>query len=528
MDKDILGHFPFETFRPNQKETISQIDKAFNSGKRFAVLDVQTGGGKSAIGLTHARYMDSAYILTPQKVLQDQYMRDFGGKIVDLKGRNAYECLLAPRFGIKEKIFCHRGLCKQQGKSKLPECVSKKQGEILCPYFKRLAEAKESPITLFNFKSFLFQANYARQFGKRKLLIIDEAHNTESQLMDFVVISLSDKDFAEDHIVFPSLDSPKKYLAYFESINLAALISGKQKQAKRCGDFDLAEKWEELALRYESFVDNIEHHEFISEYRVQRKGKHGRPYRVVTLKPLFVKQYAEQMLFSYGEKIILMSATILDHRVFCESLGILLDKVEYIRVPSTFPVKNRLIRLRYAGNMNYKEKQATLPKLVEKIEGGLEIHKNERGIIHTHSFEITNYIRANINRKYLPRLLFQEDFPDKDALLIRHAELVNSVIVAPAMHEGLDLKDSLSRFQMICKVPYPDGKNDKQLRERMKLSWHYYVWLTCLKLVQSYGRSVRSETDYANTYILDAQFEKFYKQARKMLPAWFIDAILWH
>jgi len=58
-------------------------------------------------------------------------------------------------------------------------------------------------------------------------------------------------------------------------------------------------------------------------------------------------------------------------------------------------------------------------------------------------------------------------------------------------------------------------------------SWQYYVWLTCLKLVQSYGRSVRSETDYANTYILDAQFGKFYKQARKMLPAWFIDAIVW-
>ncbi len=56
---------------------------------------------------------------------------------------------------------------------------------------------------------------------------------------------------------------------------------------------------------------------------------------------------------------------------------------------------------------------------------------------------------------------------------------------------------------------------------------HYYVGFTCLKLVQSYGRSVRSETDYANTYILDAQFEKFYKQARKMLPLWFIDAIVW-
>jgi Rad3-related DNA helicase len=454
-------------------------------------------------------------------------MRDFGNEIVDLKGRNAYECQLASRLKIKEKLFCNKGLCKQKGKSKLPECVDKKHDVIHCHYFKRLAAAKAAPIALFNFKSFLFQANYARQFGKRNLLIIDEAHNTESQLMDFVVISLSDKDFSEDHIVFPMLDSPKEYLAYFESIDLAGLISTKVKQAKACNNFDTAERWEGLKLRYESFVDNVEHHEFVSEYKVQRKGKHGRPYRVVTLKPLFVRQYAEEMLFSYGEKVMLMSATILDHRVLCDNLGIPLEQVEYIHAPSTFPVENRIIRLRYAGNMSFKEKKATLPKLVEKIERGLDIHKQERGIIHTHSFEITNYIRDNIDRKYLARLLFQEDFPDKDALLKCHNGLSNSVIVAPAMHEGLDLKDSLSRFQMICKVPYPDGKNDKQLKERTKLSWQYYVWLTCLKLVQSYGRSIRSETDYANTYILDAQFDKFYKQARKMLPAWFIDAILW-
>ena len=525
----ILEQFPFKTFRPYQKETILKMYEAFNVGKRFVVLDAQTGSGKSVTGMTHAKNEKSAYILTPQKLLQDQYMRDFGYQIVDLKGRNAYLCVLALKKNpsANKDTYCHRGLCKQAGKTKLPECFDESSGRILCPYFKRLSKAQKADITLFNFKSFLFQANYARQFGKRDLLIIDEAHNIESQLMDFVVINLSDKDFIEDRITFPELSTPQEYLAYFEGINLMGIITSRSRQAKSAGDMDSQEKWETLKLRYQSFVNSIEHTQFISEYRMQRKGQVGKFYRVVSLKPLFVKQYAEELLFSYGEKVILMSATILDHRVFCESLGIPLEKVEYIRVPSTFPAKNRLIRLRYAGNMNYQEKSATLPKMVKKIERGLDIHKDERGIIHTHSFDITNYIKTNIEPNYLSRLLFQEDFPNKDALLAHHGKHPNSVIVAPAMHEGLDLKDDLSRFQMICKIPYPDSKNDKQLKERTKLSWHYYVWLTCLKLVQSYGRSIRSDTDYANTYILDAQFEKFYKQARKMLPAWFIDAIIW-
>jgi len=525
MDNDILKHFPFKTFRPYQRETILKIEAAFSAGRRFAVLDVQTGGGKSVIGMTLARYMETAHILTPQKILQDQYMRDFGHEIVDLKGRNAYECRLANHDIAGEKLYCDKGLCRQAGKSKFKECLKEEDGELFCPYFRRLAQAQAAAITLFNFKSFLFQTNYTRQFSKRELLIIDEAHNTESQLMDFVTISLSDRDFKDQKLKFPKLETPHEYRDYFRRVDLEGKIKAKIATAKRSRNLDAQARWGELYARYQRFVSEIDKYQFIAEYR-EVKSKYN-TWRTVILKPLFVKQYAEEMLFAFGDKVILMSATILEHKVLCDSLGIPLREVKYIRVPSTFPAKNRLIRLRYAGNMNFKEKRDTLPKLVEKIEKCLDLHKNERGIIHTHSFEITNYIRDNIKRKYLPRLLFQENFPDKDTLLKRHSELSNSVIVAPAMHEGLDLKDELSRFQMICKIPYPDGKNDKQLRERTKLSWQYYVWLTCLKLVQSYGRSVRSETDYANTYILDAQFEKFYKQARKMLPAWFIDTIVW-
>jgi Rad3-related DNA helicase len=49
--------------------------------------------------------------------------------------------------------------------------------------------------------------------------------------------------------------------------------------------------------------------------------------------------------------------------------------------------------------------------------------------------------------------------------------------------------------------------------------------LTAVKLVQSVGRSVRSETDYADTYILDEAVHKFLKDAKRMLPGWFTEAI---
>jgi len=53
----------------------------------------------------------------------------------------------------------------------------------------------------------------------------------------------------------------------------------------------------------------------------------------------------------------------------------------------------------------------------------------------------------------------------------------------------------------------------------------YYLWLTALKLVQAYGRSIRSETDYAATYILDESIYRFLDDTKSMLPIWFTEAV---
>ena len=529
----VLDHFPYPSYRPYQKETILRIVEAFERGKRFVIIEVPTGGGKSGIAWTIANHIGQSYIITAQKALQTQYVRDFGDVLVDLKGRNAYECWLLNKDKKpgEELAYAHRGLCKQMGNSKLPDCFDTELQEaydgldwIFCPYFRRLREAQDAAHTLFNFSSFLFQANYAKQFGRRRLLIVDEAHNIESQLMGFVEISLSDRDFRDQGIKFPRYETPEAYQRYFDDIGLADRIKAKITASRRVGNTDAVEKWEKVKLRLAAFVAEMRRTEYVAEWK---KHEERGGYRTVALKPLYVREHAPKLLFDYGARVLLMSATILSHRVFCDNLGIPLEDVEYIRVPNTFPMRNRPIRLRYAGSMAYRNRRATLPLLVRKIEKALDLHATDRGIIHTHAFSITHYIRDHIARPYRQRLLFQEDFPNKDALLAEHARRRASVIVAPAMHEGLDLKDDLSRFQIICKVPYPNANSDKQLKLRTKENWHYYLWLTALKLVQSYGRSVRSDTDHAQTYILDSDFGKFVKMARKMLPAWFLGAILW-
>ena len=85
------------------------------------------------------------------------------------------------------------------------------------------------------------------------------------------------------------------------------------------------------------------------------------------------------------------------------------------------------------------------------------------------------------------------------------------------MSEGVDLKDDLSRFQIVCKVPYP-YLGDKLVKKKMnKWKW-WYALQTAKTIVQSVGRSVRSKDDSAVTYILDSDFERFYNINRPLFP----------
>jgi len=102
-----------------------------------------------------------------------------------------------------------------------------------------------------------------------------------------------------------------------------------------------------------------------------------------------------------------------------------------------------------------------------------------------------------------------------------------TVLISPSLHLGLDLKDDLSRFQVITKVPYP-SMADKWISKKKERSERWYTWQTGLRLVQGYGRSIRSKDDWAWTYVLDSLFSNFVGWNKSTLPTWFLESIVWN
>jgi hypothetical protein len=73
-------------------------------------------------------------------------------------------------------------------------------------------------------------------------------------------------------------------------------------------------------------------------------------------------------------------------------------------------------------------------------------------------------------------------------------------------------------------VPYPN-KNDRWTNAKREKDQEWYYWQTAVRLVQAYGRSIRSKDDWAKTYVLDSAFEYFVRKSIDMLPDWFVDTI---
>ncbi len=564
--EQLLANFtPGKTPRPQQVFFLEKAAAAFAAGKRVVVGELPTGAGKTDACKTIANAFrsvgGSTFMLTSQKILQDQYSTDYPSPDIEaLKGRASYPCT---HEGAEEGTDAANGVCRKKSKSILTECVDPDEaGPIAraadvtvlqaavglgltpschhCPYWAQLQRVHDSSISLFNFSSFLFQQRISR-FPKRELMIVDEAHNCESQLMSYVTLELSEWALSlVDVKITRDIRTKAEFLDWLAETDLVQTIARRLKAVEKDEDdsdgdedaFDLSsveiDALKELDGKLANFMAFLEKTEWIMEVVKYNDKRTGDERRKIVARPLYAKDFAQDLLFKHADRLVFMSATILDVQVWAKNLGLSMDEVELIRTPCDFPVENRLIYKDYAGNMGFRyftreqnPKDPTEPKFIMKVSQILERHAGQRGIIHCHSFSLSKLLYNEIQTD---RFLFQDHFDSKEQMLAEHGRRKDSVIVAPAMHEGLDLKGDLSRFQVIAKMPWPNMQ-DRVIKQRMDRDAGWYSWLCALKIVQSYGRSVRSREDWAVTYILDAGFESFAWKSSGMLPDWFHEAL---
>jgi Rad3-related DNA helicase len=497
---NIEQFFPSSTFRAGQREAIHQIyDAFFRRNKRIVVAELPTGVGKSYVAATFAKLFKSAHILTVQKILQSQYESTFSW-MFSMKGRAAYSCLRAPT------KTCAQGPCR----------LDKNLKDTFCPHKVAWITAHEKPFVIHNFDSFYYQ-NKAMPYQTRPLLVIDEAHQLENKYLSFMSFTISNQK--NPLLVVPNLSNAKEYKTLIgsqllETTQKIDFLENKNEMSLE--ESIMFDSLKELQTKLEIFLYKIDTTEYVVDFEDHKT------YQAAIFRPLFVGDYIADTLLTKGECVLMLSATFLDKHFFCSSSGLKESEVEFIQIDSSFPVENRPIYRKYAGSMSYGKIEDTLPKSLEILKQILSKFPNKRGIIQTHSERIANYIKTYMSDE--SRLTFRKDYTTVEGMLEAHKIKENSFIVASGLREGIDLYDDLSRVQILMKVPYPD-LGDKRTKRRKELDPSWYGVQTTLAFVQTLGRSIRSETDKAVTFILDESFEIFYRMNKRYIPRYIREAI---
>jgi len=526
--------FPHDEIRDVQNKGVDfALDSFINQKKRFCVIEAGTGVGKSAIGVTVARYLrnhnfmssaeygEGAYFITTQKLLQDQYIRDFGPPDLmrSIKSSVNYQC----HFHKKNQCSESQQLLRTTDKSSrfFKACM------FNCTYKNAKKEFLDSCEGITNFPYLLTESNYSGKSEPRRLLVIDEAHNIESELSKFIEISISER-FAK-HVLklrFPNKTTQHQVVLWVRDVYFPKAVSQLQHAERMIEKFG-----ENFREKLKEFKKVMKHYDllrghvskiktFLSVYDKDNwvfeliPGE-DRSLRKFSFKPIDVSPFSQDCLFRLGEKILMMSATILDKDAFCQSLGIDKNDVAFLTVPSPFPIKNRPIFVFGVGKMSAKHIDKTLPKLAKAVQEILDNHKDEKGIIHCHTYKIANYLKKTLKN----RRLLVHNSTNRDETLQKHIKSKTpTVLLSPSMTEGVDLKGDLARFQIICKIPYP-YYGSPLVRKKMKKHPWWYGYSTAKTIVQSVGRSVRNSDDFAVTYILDDDWHWFYSKNRQFFSS---------
>lgn len=544
LKKDVAKLKP----RKEQREALDFIKSEYEKNKlnKFYLLNLPVGVGKSHLAMMISDWYKSNVskyarvdIITNSKLLQDQYSGTYES-ICDLKGKENYEC---------ESYACSCASGAEFNRLNKTTCEA-------CPY----ASARESYISggvsLTNFYLYILYAIYNQKLMESrdaKVLIVDEAHEFDDVMSDFVSIKITESivkrfKFASEYDILKKLKAVASISSYVEFLRYLngeildtceqmekGMVTSPRNQKEDKRDLkiskvlnvknsdvkmmNLISDLKQLQLKIDVFLKEYKENpnNWVLESGYNEKARQ----KELSLEPIWAFDYLDKYVFSHYDMVFLMSGTILDKNLFCSLNGLDPSRAAYYSIGSPFPVGNRPIYYMPLGKMSYKSKEDTFKKYIPYIQKLLDKYKNKKGIIHTNSFELANWIKDKVKDK---RLIFH-DSSNKDEMLRLHMESEEpTVIVSPSMDTGVSFDNDSARFQIIAKVPYPSLASQKnKMRQSNNPDW--YSWKTVCGLVQMSGRPVRSNTDYADTIIIDGGFGDVIKHSSHYLPEWIQEAI---
>lgn len=539
----LLDNFPKNVApRQSQIQILRELESALNRGYKRIIISAPTGIGKSYIAKTIANSMGTSFIVTSTKQLQDQYVEDFP-TLKSVKGMSNFACyqqmdlakLHEKRAAMRKGLTCDKGQCaRKEGQKQVSSCKYKSSSEDArqCIYYKQKAEGLAFPQTILNYAIYFqlkkFQAT--SQGVCREMGIFDEAHTIENEIVRFLGLDVW-AGYLSDVGIAPSrykLDDIDEIISLLEDLRTGygKRLADMESDSMRPRSVRDAQEYSRMLNRFERVVDARAMIQANKENFVIQMPEtdHAGGFRRLSVVPVDIDKFAEK--FFDSDYQVFLSATI-DRENFSRSLG-LEDCALINMTKSPFPKENRKVRFLNVKRLNQSSSLEDRIEVINQIGAIMRSHQNERGLILTSSKKRCDDIRRYLPKEQRGRIQLahseNEDGSTIEETLAAHKETKNGVLLSSSLWQGIDLRDDLSRFQIIEKCPYL-YLGDRRVMIKKERDPRWYRYQTVVKLLQGIGRSVRSQSDHAITYVVDESVHNLLAYNREMVPLAYHDII---
>lgn len=507
----------FERVKDYQIRPIMDVVEAFDEGVKVVALDAPTGSGKTLMAEIVRRELETrATYVCHNKELQSQFQRDFDYSRV-LYGRANYKPI---RTSLTELSCADCNWTQDRGKCDW--CPARES----CPYQVAKVDAIRSSVPVLNSSYWLNEVLGTRsRFAKVGLCILDEADTLENVLMGQVEVYVSERAQKEYEIAPPTkMTKESAYLEWGERVCDHLLP-----EVQRLSGRDSLDIQSTRALsRLSNLVSSVQG--MVESLRADEPwvytggaGSERRRGNEISFKPVKVARSGPERIWKHDKRFLLMSASFVSPQMCVESDLGYEGEYRVVSMESTFPAKNRQIVVRPVADMTKKGSTDAGFRILEDQVGRVLEDQPGRVLIHSVSYDLTRRLLQLCSRQRPQRCFTYSVANQRAAAISDFRGTGGSVLVAPSADRGVDLPGDDCRAQIIVKVPFL-SLGDKQVTERLYNTKDGRVWYNvqvARTIMQMVGRAVRSQDDWAITYVLDSTFVRWYREWGHLLPKWF-------
>jgi len=500
-------------FRLGQREAIEWT----LAQQGTSIISATTGSGKTSFARALGQEKKTVALVRTRMLQQENYER--GYDFMPLYGRANYDCVHADaEEGRKADncIFAEVGMMRCSHGQRAQQIVAPNgEDEDLsdfepCPYVLAREKAKNGRRATLNYA---YWFNVYERWPTPEILVCDEAHQLSDLVLEWAGVTISDEIRIKwglapfpmirgnGGILTPSTPTTDRAIVWLNQglvtlrsimAQLSSAIEYDEKARKQSQQCEL------LGKKLRATLDALQSAPDDWYIKSGPGVKDGRPAFIA--RPLTARHHFKRYFMNEKSRLVIMSATIGDPKVFSAELGI--NDYSYLDIPSQFKSQERPILALDVPRMGHSSGDKEFGKQADEIAKAIkDCPKDWAGIIHTSSAAEAPRLAERLARRGLQDRVWVAPRGSTEQMAEAWHEQAHkkpgSININWAMWEGYDPDPSINlKICIAAKVPYAP-LNDEYEIARRNYDGKMYLQRAAYNMEQGLGRSRRGrKQDY--------------------------------